>query len=370
MPLIRTSLLAVLAIAFSLLLALPASAQTVSARGTGSASFGMRLTADTRAQALEKAKANALEAYIAESGPAKMRLFETRRTELLGQLDRYVLSSVVLSDSEDRKAKTYTVTVRAEINATLLQVSLDGGAAVASAGPAQKSMLTFLFMAREQDTVQSFQDREYRRADASTSYAENTREGESFSGNAIGTSGNINRSASFATTTGGSTTQRSDKIEWKVSNAAEVNTVMTGAFSAAGYEVVEAEYIEGESRGLLSIERIRTDFSTGDDLSAETLRNTANGVRAADIPYIAVGTLDVGMQGRDPASGNVRVHVTVTGKVLDVTGRFPRTVSSVGPVQYAGLGPNATVARTNALREAAEQASQQMINELNIKAVR
>ena len=370
MPLIRTTLLAVLAIAFSLLPAPPASAQTVSARGTGSASFGMRLTADTRAQALEKAKANALEAYIAESGPAKLRLFEARRTELLGQIDRYVLSSVVLSDNEDRKAKTYTVTVRAEINATLLQVSLDSGAAVASAAPAQKSMLTFLFMARSQDSVQSFQDREYRRADASTSYSESTREGDSFSGNAIGTSGNINRSGSVATTTGGSTTQRSDKIEWKVSNAAEVNTVMTGAFSAAGYEVVEAEYIEGESRGLLSIERIRKDFSTGDDLSAETLRNTANGVRAADIPYIAVGTLDVGMAGRDPASGNVRVFVTVTGKVLDVTGRFPRTVSSVGPVQYAGLGPNETVARTNALREAAEQASQQMINELNIKAVR
>lgn len=370
MPLIRTTLLAVLAIAFSLLPALPASAQTVSARGTGSASFGMRLTADTRAQALEKAKANALEAYIAESGPAKLRLFEARRTELLGQIDRYVLSSVVLSDNEDRKAKTYTVTVRAEINATLLQVSLDNGAAVASAAPAQKSMLTFLFMARSQDSVQSFQDREYRRADASTSYSESTREGDSFSGNAIGTSGNINRSGSVATTTGGSTTQRSEKIEWKVSNAAEVNTVMTGAFSAAGYEVVEAEYIEGESRGLLSIERIRKDFSTGDDLSAETLRNTANGVRAADIPYIAVGTLDVGMAGRDPASGNVRVFVTVTGKVLDVTGRFPRTVSSVGPVQYAGLGPNETVARTNALREAAEQASQQMINELNIKAVR
>lgn len=370
MPLIRTSLLAVMAIALSFLLALPATAQTVSARGTGSASFGLRLTADARAQALEKAKANALEAYIAETGPAKLRLFEARRDEMLGQIDRYVLSSVVLSDNEDRKAKTYTVTVRAEINASLLQVSLDSGAAVVSATPAQKSLLTFLFMARSQDTVQTFQDREYRRADVATNYAENTREGESFRGGSIGTSGSIDRSASVSTTTGGSTTQRSDSITWKVSNAAEVNTAMTGAFSAAGYEVVEAEYIEGESRGLLSIERVRSDFSTGNDLSPETLRNTANGVRAADIPYIAVGTLDVGMRDRDPATGNVRVYVTVTGKVLDVTGRFPRTVSSVGPVQYAGLGPNETVARTNALREAANQAAQQMINELNLKAVR
>lgn len=369
MPLNRTSLLAVVAAVLALLLAIPAHAQTVSARGTGSSTFGFRLNAEARAEALQNAKANALEAYVAEAGPAKLRLFEARREEMLGQVDRYVLSAVVLADNEDRKAKTYTVTVRAEINATLLQVSLDGGAAVASASPSQKSLLTFLFMARSQDTVQTFQDREYRRADASTNYTENTREGESFGGASIATSGSIDNTASVTTTTGGSTTQRSDAITWTVANAAEVNTAMTGAFSAAGYEVVEAEYVEGESGGLLSIERVRNDFSTGNDLSPETLRNTANGVRTADIPYVAVGTLDVGMRDRDPASGNVRVHVTVTGKVLDVTGRFPRTVSSVGPVQYAGLGPNESVARTNALREASEHAAQQMINELNVRAV-
>lgn len=354
----------------ALLVAMPVAAQSVSSRGSGSASYGLRLSADTRAQALEKAKVNALEAYIAESGPAKLRLFEARRDQLIGQVDRYVLSTVTLSDNEDKKAKQYTITVRAEINATLLQATLDGGSAVSAARPGERSLLTFLFMARSQDTVQSFQDKEYRRVDVSQGYDEKTREGDSFRGNSVSTSGSINQTGSVAVTAGGSTTQRSDNITWKVANAAEVNSAMTGAFSAAGYEVVEAEYVEGESRGLLSIERIRKDFSTGNDLSAETLRNTANGVRAAEIPYIAVGTLDVGMREKDPASGNVRVYVTVTGKVLDVTGRFPRTVSSVGPVQYAGLGPNESVARTNALREAAEQASQQMINELNVKSVR
>ena len=145
---------------------------------------------------------------------------------------------------------------------------------------------------------------------------------------------------------------------------------MSGIFSAAGYEVVEAEYVEGESRGLLSLANIRQDFATGNDLSSQTLRNTADGIRTAGIPYLAYGTLDVGMRDRDPASGNVRVHVTVTGKVLDLTGRFPRTVTSVGPTQYAGLGSDESVARTNALREAAEKTAQLMTNELNVKQVR
>ncbi|MBJ6984201.1 hypothetical protein [Luteimonas sp. MC1750] len=367
MPLIRTFAMAVAAILLSITLVLPAHAQTVSARGTGSASFGMRLNPETRAQALEKAKTNALEAYVAETGPAKLRLFEARRTELLAQVDRYVLSSVILAENEDRKAKTYTVTIRAEINANLLQVSLDGGAAVLSASPAQKSPLTFLFMARSQDSVQSFQDREYRRADATSTYSEGTQEGESFRGNTIGTTGSITRNGSVSSTTGGSTTRRADAITWKVASAANVNTAMSGAFSAAGYDVVDAEYVEG---GLFSIDRVRQEFSTGDDLSAQTLRDAAQGVNAARIPYFAYGTLDVGMPGQDPATGNVRVYVTVTGKVLDMTGRFPRTVSSVGPVQFAGLGGDASVARTNALTEAAERAAQQMINELNVKGVR
>ena len=60
----------------------------------------------------------------------------------------------------------------------------------------------------------------------------------------------------------------------------------------------------------------------------------------------------------------------MTGKVLDVSGRFPKTVSSVGPVQFAGLGNTETVARNNALTLAAEKAAQTMVDELNVRAVR
>ena len=51
MPLIR----AVLLILIALMVAAPVAAQTASSRGTGSASYGLRLSADTRAQALNKA---------------------------------------------------------------------------------------------------------------------------------------------------------------------------------------------------------------------------------------------------------------------------------------------------------------------------
>jgi hypothetical protein len=365
----------------ALLPALPAAAQVVSSKGMATVTYDGRLNAEDRQDAMRRANLSALEAHIAQSSLAKAKVFAARRDEFAAKLDRLVLGSVVLSESDDKKARTYSVVVRAEINDALLRAELDGGSATATTRQAERSLVTVLFVARMQDSVQSFKAREYNRADvktsrqASGSYSERTTEGESIGAGSIGTSGSISRSgngrdnASITTETGGSTTQRADKIAWKVTNASEINTAMTGVFSGAGYEVVEAEYAEGESGGQLSVARVRKEFSQGDDLSPEVMRATVSGVRNAGIPLLAIGTLDVGIRDTDPVSGNTRVSVTVTGKVLDVSGRFPRTISSVGPVQFAGLGQDETVARNNALKLAAEKAAQTMVDELNVRAV-
>jgi hypothetical protein len=370
MSLIRTFVFAIAAV---LLFATPrAFAQqetTVSSRGMAKVSDWVRLDPLTRREALMKAKISALENYIAEGGAARQKLYEQQRQHFLDNLDRYVLSTTTLSEEEDKKAKTYSMVIRADINATLVQTTLDAGSATTATASGGRSLLTFVFVSRQQDTAQSFDDKVYKRAEATRSYGEKTSEGESIRGNLVSTNGSREESVSASSTTGGSVTRRSDSITWKVANANEINTAMTGLFSAAGYEVVEAEYVESESNGLLSVDRIRKDFGSGDDLSSATLRDTANGVRTAGIPYLAYGTLDVGMRDRDPVSGNVRVTVTVAGKLLDVSGRFPKTVSSVGPVQYAGLGADESIARTNALKDAAEKTAQQMVNELNVRAV-
>jgi hypothetical protein len=251
--------------------------------------------------------------------------------------------------------------------------------AVAQTG--QGNLITFLFMARMQDSVKSYQDRVYQRADVhgsgshSSNHHEQTNESELIGSSSIGTGDRVrSNTTEKANTTmvaesGGSVTRKADKIDWTVTPSSEIDTAMTGVFSDAGFQVVEAEYVESESHGLLSIAAVRKDFSKGDELTASTMRNTAGGVHAAGINYLAEGTLDVGIHDTDPVSGNVRVFVTVTGKVLDVSGRFPRTLSSVGPVQFAGLGPTETVAKTNALKLAAENAARQMADELTAKGL-
>lgn len=360
----------------------PASAQVVSSKGMATVPYSGQLSPAERQKAMALANLAALEMYIADTNVAKIKAFEARRDEISSMLDRLILGSTVLSETPDKKSKTYTVVVRADINSALLRAELDGGSAMSKTPQAQRSLLALLFLARMQESVQSYQARQYRRSDAgqksssSGSYVERTNEGERISGSSIGTSGSKHvhgtgsESMTSVVESGGSSTQKADRISWTVTNASEINSAMTGIFSNAGFEVVEAEYVESESAGQLSVARIRNDFSTGNDLSSDVLRSTVTGVRNANIPLLAIGTLDVGIRDTDPVTGLVRVNVTITGKVLDVSGRFPKTVSSVGPVQFAGLGNTETVARNNALTLAAEKAAQIMVDELNVRAVR
>jgi len=354
----------------------------VSSKGTATVTYSGMLTVKVRQEALHKAKINALDRYFSEVNQAKARNYELVRDKLVASIDEYVLSATTLAESEDKKLRNYSITVRVDINGPKLENALQNSSSVANATAAEKSLMTFVFVARQQRSATSFDDRVTRRTDNSdrdsSTYDEKrkTSETERVRRTGVSTSDSIEesmdstRDSSTVTTTGGKTVRQSDEIEWTVTRAAEINSVMTGTFTNAGFEVVEAEYVEQESNGLLSVDAIRQDYSHGDDLAPLTQRNMANGVKAAGIPYIAIGTLDVGMRDTDPTTGNKRVYVTVSGKVLDLSQRFPRTVSSVGPVQFAGLGPDESVARVNALKKAAESAAQQLMNELNAKGVK
>ena len=75
-------------------------------------------------------------------------------------------------------------------------------------------------------------------------------------------------------------------------------------------------------------------------------------------------------QDTDPGSGLKRVYATVMAQVYQDDGLFFETVASVKPTQFAGLGPNETVAETNALIKAAESASNEIVQQLNAAGIR
>jgi hypothetical protein len=112
------------------------------------------------------------------------------------------------------------------------------------------------------------------------------------------------------------------------------------------------------------VSAIEDDYKSGNDLKTSTLQSIVAGMKTAQIPIFALGTLDVGLAGRDDATGLVRVAVTVNARVMDVTQSIPETIAAVGPVQYAGVGPTEDEARTSALKLAASNAARELNSQL------
>lgn len=364
----------------TLLVQAPAAfSQEVTSTGSATVDFSKKMTAKTKDEALRKARVNALDRYIEAGGQGKARNYGFGRDGIISDLDTYVFPDVsIVSEQTDEKLKRYTVAIRATIKSGNLENKLLDTSGIGTATAKEKSTIAFIFVAREQRSVKSFDDKVTKRMDreysgaGSAAAAEETAESEKIKKSSVKTATDIKRSAdlqvndSASVTTGGSTTRKAEQVEWSVAPAAEIDTVFTEILSRAGYDTAALQDIPGTN-----FEAIRKDYATGDDLSAATRTATADSVRAVGgVPYMIYGTLDVGLAARDPASGQIQVYVKVSAKALDVSGRFPRNVAAVGPEQFSGLGPNADVARTNALKQAASAAGDKLMNAMNAKGVK
>jgi hypothetical protein len=358
------------------LVASDASAQVIAARGVGTVAVSGRAPSPSqRAAAITAAQINAVERHIAETNPARSAMFQSARASLAANIDEYLLNTTTLSEEVNRSARTFTIVVRADINGARLD-SLLLAQAQPQQAPGGGSDIVIVYLSRAQTSVQTFADRTYSRTDTSSGgsnqsrYSRDASEGERVRQNSVSTSDRIEEAGSSSNTTsntiesGGSVTRRADVAQYTVSPATDVNQTMTGIFAGAGLNVVEAEFVDG-----IDLPAVRSDFGEGDDLRPETLRGLVSAVRSAGVRYVSIGTLTTGMQDRDPVSGNVRVPVTVNARLYDLSRQFPRVVSSVGPIQFAGLGPDQSVAQTNAMQNAADAAARRLVDEMLTRGV-
>ena len=359
------------------LTAIPAFAQVQSAKGTATVSYRDKVTPELKAQAFHDAEVNAIERYFAESGAAQSENFEVIRSKIAGAINNYVLAATVLSEETRADARQYTVVVRADINAARLSNELKKSSTVANTADQQKSPLMFMFVARAQDSVKAFDAHTYKRTDtATTTDARRYNSKSGTEGEAVGqsqVSTNASTSAheagvlntSNVVESGGSTTRRADQVTWALIPSGNLSSIVGGIFSASGFEVVEAQDVQPDA----NVKALQSDYQTGNDPQPQTMRNTVQSLQAAQVPYLALATLDVALPGTDPQTGLTRVYVTVTGKVVQVTGRFPHTVAAVGPEQFAGIGPSSDVAQTNALKLAAEKVARELVSQINVVGV-
>ena len=321
------------------------------------------LKAEERQQLLNNARINALDNYVSSLGTSKLKEYEKIRSIVESDLDKFVSNTIILSETSDKKTKSHQVVIRATIRENLINNEFSKVSSVANISEDERSYLTFVFLSRKAASVKQYDDKVSKRVDSTN--IEETTQSEIVTDSEIGISAETYKSASV--TSGGSTEIKADKITYNVSSSDDINTTVLQVFGDAGYEVVEAEMVADETGGLMNLDDFVNDFSQGEDISASTRKNAAVGCRDLDIKYFAIGKLDIGQNIKDSVTGLTRVYVNVNAKVYDVSKRFPKTVASVGPVQYSGIGPTQDVAQRNALQQAGQKASGDLVSQMRSK---
>jgi hypothetical protein len=334
-----------------------------------------------RSQAIQTAELKAVETYYAKAGGSQSANFDSVKAKVTSNLDQYVLDETIIEEQDRKDVHEYTVSLRAKLNVSELDNTIKSASGVGTVAMAAKSQMTFLVAARQASTQTDFDAHIYQRVDldskanSASTVAQQTSEGESVSKSQVNTSGSksvvseAQAGASVSVERGGSTTRKASETSWRIFPSSNVDQVLTGAFHQAGFRIVDAVQVEPYSGGKLHVVAVQDDYRSGMDLKSQTLQDVEAGLRNAKIPYLMFGTLDVGFANPDPATGLLRVPVTVNAKVLDLGNMIPDTVAIVGPVQYAGLGPTEAEAQTNALKLAAQNAAKDLISQLNSAGV-
>ena len=348
----------------------PAYALDVKGKGDvpyDSSMFSSKPDAETRQKAVRAAKESAWKRYTSTFNAAKLKLYSRVESGILANLDQYIVDSTVVDESLDKDARVFSVVVRASINETALENKLNDSSAGATAaqGSGQGAMFSFIFVAREAESVKSF---DARRTEIRSEEKELSGSQDSAVRGGAASVGENSKTMSKVTQ-GGSTLRKADEMKYRLRSAADVDAAMSDVLSSSGFDVVAYPDVVSNCGGT-SPDVIKADFTEGDDISPQGRKGAIDGARACNVTILAVGTLDVGIQDLDPVSGNQRVHVSVRAQVWDIASKLPRKIASVGPVQYAGLGPDPEVAARNALILASKESAKAIVDQLNAKGMR
>ena len=348
-----------------ILLPLVASAQVVEQKGVGSVEYRgiFGVSTEKKQQAVRRAQVDALRRYVATMSQSRRDEYETVRNTIEGNISRYVSVERILSERKNKEVKRFEVVIRAAIDEGLILQQLSETADIANVPAEERSMLTFIFLSRKASNVRTFDDKQTTVA-RTTETAESARSVES-QGNDVAVEESSTQTE--IDQTGGSTEIKSDQIEYAVSESSGLNSTLTRVFSDAQYVVIESGMVAAETGGLMDLDAFKEDFSSGTDIAAATRSAAAKGCRNVGIRFLAIGNLDIGRNLKDPASGLTKVFVNVSGKIYDVSRRFPVTVATIGPIQYSGQGPTQPVAERNALLLAGEEAAQELVSQMRAK---
>lgn len=337
-------------------------AQRVEVRGVGTYQYeprafsGSKAAEEDKAKAVASARLNAWKNYVATMNPARQQLIARNEQEMVANLDKFLIDIVVIDTVQDAQSRTLRVVARAAFNdeAVGQYVSRLGAGDGQPGARSQDSTFAFLFMSRRVTSIRQYD-------------ARRTEVSESETLRAKAADGGVHTQS--VESRGGSTLRKEDAVTYAVSSSQDLDTAMGEVLSVAGVEYVAYDDVVINCSGV-PVRKFQDEFVNSDELSPATRAAAIAAARECGVRYFAYGTLDSEVATTDPVTGNQKVFVSVRSSLWDITPRLPRRIGSVGPKQYAGLGPNQAVAARNALGLAARDLARTLVDQLNAKGIR
>lgn len=323
---------------------------------------------ETRKKIAPTAKQEIWKSYVGRQDTSSIRLIESKKDEVQKRIDDFVTNLEFLDEQIDKSAKKMRFTVRGTVNDNMVATLLSSGGAKSGEG----SAFGFLVLPRIQAEAKSFDAKVVKKASATTSMVTEKLETEQVKETDGGASergiqgDQVSMKASAKTS--GSTTRKSQKVKWALGDAKDVDANISKVLTEAGYEPAAYADVAADC-GSVKTNEVRADLLASDtaELSDDVRKLVNDAMRKCEQRFFAVGTLDFDSIEQDRNSGGVRARASVNIKVYDLSRRPPRTVAAVGPVDYYGVGPREDGARSEALKQAAREAAQQIVNQMRSK---
>jgi len=304
---------------------------------------------------LRDAKKNAVQRYVANSGIATAGAFESKKLEILGFIDDFILNPNIRVLC-DRGSKSLKVSVTGELNKSAFDRTL----ALDQIAMGKRSRLTSIFVARKQSEVKAF-DGKRTVVNRSTEMSEASQVAQ------VGNDGSISAEGlsvnTVKTEDGGNTTYKADQIKYKTFRPDGLETAINAIFVSLGYRPINNSQVEAISGGEFNVSQFEEEFASTENISNETLSNAFKAI-ANDIPLLVLAKLDVGAPFKSRGNEQPTIIVDVNAQIYRYDGRFYETVASYGPVQIQRSGLTSTAAENNAILEAATVTARQLGSQL------
>jgi hypothetical protein len=337
--------------------------------------FSDKPNEETRNKIMPTARMEVWKNYVGRQDSSSMALIEKNNALLQSKLDEIVTNIEFVDEQVLKDQKRMKFVVRAVVNDNKVSSLIAGASGDAKSG--EGSAFGFLVVPRIQDEVKSFDATVVKKATASTKMVNekiNAEQVKETDGGASERSLEGDKVSMTATAkTSGSTTRKSQKVKWRLGEAKDVDANISKVLTEAGYEPSDYASLasDPECASTIKTQQVREEYLASEaELNEDVRGQVFQASRKCDIRFFALGTLDFDSIDRDRNSGGWRARATVNIKVHDLKRRGAPTVASVGPVDYYGVGPQEDGARSDALKLAAKEAAQIIVNQLRAKNLR